>query len=89
MCFVQRVELIEVELEEIKTKPSNEGFCSFIPHRFYTQISIIIYWRVKTYVIIVTMGWRGGSIGSAPDSRSKGLRFESRQEHMKKLSFSK
>ena len=31
------------------------------------------------------VGWRGGSLGRASDSRSKGPRFESRQEHKKQL----
>ena len=30
-------------------------------------------------------GWQGGSIGRASDSRSKGPRFESRQEHKTKM----
>ena len=33
-------------------------------------------------------GWQSGSIGRASDSRSKGRRFDSRQEHKKKYYFS-
>ena len=38
-------------------------------------------------VHLVCLGWRGGSVGRASDSRTKGRGFESRQEHKKNVEF--
>ena len=71
---------------------NNNRACLLTPINSFMQISYLRHGG--SYLAICShdqrSGWWGGSIGRASDSRSKALRFKSRQEHKKKIvSFSK
>ena len=50
------------------------------------QTSLHDYRKIAVWKKKLPIGWRGGSIGRASDSKSKGPRFKSRPEHNKNKS---